>query len=119
MGVGCLMEFCVNFWPTYLELGESSNGLCHLLLAQVLLQEFLQEHLDPGVGVLRRELGGLRVHRHAEPQHTERVPEKWKISLQACHGVRHKVRYIYTVPYRTTVWIIWRPRALAPYLLIM
>jgi hypothetical protein len=83
---------------TYLELGERSNCLCHLLLAQVLLQEFLQEDLNPGVGVLRRELGGLGVHRHAEAQHTERVPEKWKISIQACNCVRHKVHTVYTVP---------------------
>jgi hypothetical protein len=74
---------------TYLELGERSNGLCHLLLAQVFLQEFLQEHLDPGVGVLRRELAGLGVHRHAEAQHTERVPKKWKILHPASKGVRH------------------------------
>ena len=58
-----------------LELGECCNGLDHLFLAEVLLQEFLQEHLDPGVGVLGRELGGLGVHRHAEPQHSEGVPE--------------------------------------------
>jgi hypothetical protein len=98
----------VSYWfgnffgaHTNLELGESSNGLCDLLLAQVLLEEFLQEHLNPGVGVLRRELAGLGVHRHAEAQHTERVPEKWKILLQACNGVRHKERYIHTVPYHS------------------